>query len=128
MISPFFFEFDYSTDVLTFFLTIKCRIRDNIAPAHITPNIGQGVSLCSRLTTADASAPIAICIHPNKAEALPARDLNGVNATADVLGKINPCPKRKKKIRMSVTGKVNVLVKSATIINTPINACQVLAS
>ena len=71
-------------------MTIRCSIRDKIPPEHITISIGHAVPLWKKLTKAEAKAPMAIWIQPNRADVLPARLLKGVKATAEVFGKIKP--------------------------------------
>lgn len=56
----------------------------------ITPVIGIAVPSCKALTNAEEIAPIANCMLPNKAEALPANFEKGFKAPAEVLGKVNP--------------------------------------
>ena len=72
------------------------------AQKAIIPVIGNAVPLLRTLTATEAKVPIAICMHPITAEALPAFLLKGAIESAEELGKINPWQQRKIKMKKMV--------------------------
>lgn len=68
----------------------------------ITPAIGNEVLFVKMLTSPEVSAPIANCIHPISAEAVPAFLLNGAIESAEALGKVKPWQLKKTSIKNMV--------------------------
>ena len=69
----------------------------------ITNIIGNSEWACTTLTMADVIAPIANCMDPSNAAALPVNLVNGARAKAVAFGMVNPWPHKKRKI-MTING------------------------